>query len=78
MTYKIKSDRIEDLKSGRTIKHIASKCDCSPNYISAVFSQKRNCSKAVAFLLASIGSNNKTDNLDIDEKVGFYFEKVVE
>lgn len=76
MTYRVKIEKLDELKNGRTCKYIAEKCDCTSQYVSKLFSGKSHCSKALAFLLATISNNSQTENLSIDEKVEFYFDKI--
>lgn len=76
MVYKIKKDKVKELKDGRNNISIAEKIGCNPQHIGKIFLGERNCSKGLAMLLILINKNFNTENFDIDGMIDTYFDKV--
>lgn len=76
MSYKIKKEKVEELKDGRKNIIIAEKIGCTPQHLGKIFLGERNCSKRIAILLVSINQKFIRENQNIDEMINFYFDKV--
>ena len=75
MSYKIKKEKIVELKDGRSNSYIASKIGCTEQHVGKIFLGMKNCSKSVALLLVSFCQKINIDNID-DEILDTYFDKV--
>lgn len=75
MSYKIKKDKIEELKDGRSNSYIASKIGCTEQHIGKIFLGIKNCSKSIALLLVSFCQKRNVDSIN-DEILNTYFDKV--
>ena len=76
MVYKIKEEKAEELKNGRTIKYISDKCGCTRDHLSKLFLGKRNCTKSLAFLLVLISKGETISTFDMDSKISEYFDEI--
>lgn len=76
MAYKVKKEKVDELKDGRKNIIIAEKIGCNPQYLGKVFLGERNCSKRIAILLVSINQKFAIENHNVDEMISKYFDEV--
>ena len=84
MFYKIRTDKKDELKNGRTITYLAQICGCSRSMLSYAFngSKIRQLSQELALNIIteiskeSVSVKNKIDELGIEGALDYYFEKI--
>lgn len=75
MSYKIKKEKVEELKDGRSNSYIAGKIGCTEQHIGKLFLGVKNCSKSIALLLVSFCQKINIDDIN-DEILNIYFDKI--
>lgn len=73
--YKIRVEKVAELKDGRTNRSISQKVGCSETHINQLFLGNKKCSETLAKLLILMCTNYTKDNCSLDDVVKEYFEK---
>lgn len=76
ITYRIRKDKIKELKDGRTNKSIAEKIGLSESHLCLVLNGSETCPKYLAILLSLIGAHMQVQEYRMQEVVDYFFEKV--
>lgn len=76
MVYKIKEEKVKEIKNGRSNLYIASTIGCTEQHLCNIFSGKSNCSKSLAILLSLINNDSEYMNLALDDKINIYFNPI--
>ena len=74
--YKIRKDKIKELKDGRTIRAFAEKTGLSDTHIGNVLNRSAYCPKYLATLLSLFGVHMQVSENRIQEIVDYFFEEV--
>lgn len=74
--YKIRKDKVEELKDGRTISSIAEKIGLSTSHLSLILSGSHTCPKNLAILLSILGRHLQVEEYKLQENLNYFFEKV--
>lgn len=73
--YKIKEDKAEELKDGRTFVYLSKIIGKTTVYISAIFAGYHKCSKTIAISLISIKENIAVNDNKMEEFLKYYFNE---
>lgn len=76
MYYKIKVDKVSELKDGRTNKSIASKVGCSETHINQLFLGNKKCSETLAKLIILMCTNSTNNENTIQDSLKYFFKEV--
>jgi len=74
--YRIRKDKIKELKDGRTNKVFADKTGLSEAHICNVLNGSAYCPKYLATLLSLYGAHMQVQEYRIQEVVDYFFEEV--
>ena len=74
--YRIRKDKIKELKDGRTNKVFAEKTGLSEAHLCNVLNGNTYCPKYLATLLSLYGVHMQVQEYRIQEIVDYFFEKV--
>lgn len=72
--YKIKKDKIKELKDGRNLRKIGEIIGITEQYLSMIFNGKQ-CTKIIAWSLIILKENVLITDKRQDEFLDYYFEK---
>ena len=84
MYYRIRKDKKDELKNGRTITYLSNLCGCSRVYLSYIFNgyAKRKASKDIIKKIIigiskdSIRINKRLEDSGIEETIKYFFEEI--
>lgn len=76
MVYRIKKEKVEELKDGRTNKAIASRIGLTTDHLGKIFNGRQTCTQALAMLLTLLGKNLQIEEGKLQETVEYFFEQV--
>lgn len=73
--YKIKEEKIKEIKDGRTLTILAEILGIHISYLSMIFCRKRACSGLIAKGLISIKKNISMNDDRMEEYLEYYFTR---
>ena len=73
--YKIREEKIKEIKDGRTLTILAEILDINISYLSLIFTRKRACSGLIAKGLISIKKNTSMNDDRMEEYLEYYFTR---
>lgn len=73
--YKIKEERIKEIKDGRTSTILSEILEIHMSYLSMIFTRKRACSGLIAKGLISIKKNISINDDRMEEYLEYYFTR---